>query len=122
MRGDDTASSTVAGAVAAVGVIFWKVSVVRGIRELGFLHARNKNLLSVQKVTKLIATVLDTVTIKLKEGVPAACEGTCTVGSLGKDFETFLCLQLHVDAHLLFRYEVSCHTKYITVMANLSLQ
>ena len=39
-EGDETASSAVAGAVAAVVVRAGKVSVGGGIRELGFLCAR----------------------------------------------------------------------------------
>ena len=44
---DDTASSMVAGTVTAVGVIVWKVSVGRGIRELGFLYTHNKHVVVV---------------------------------------------------------------------------
>ena len=79
-EGDETASSTVAGAVAAVGVVVWKVSVWGGIRELGFLYARNKNFPAVQQGPKLTAAMLDAVAVKLEEGAPTACEGTCTVG------------------------------------------
>ena len=81
-EGDETTSSTVAGAVVALGVVVWKVSVGRGIREFGFLYARNKNFLAMQQGPRLTTAVLNTVKVKLEESSPAACEGTAEIGRL----------------------------------------
>ena len=75
-EGYEAASSTVAGDVTAVGVIVWKVSLRRGIRELGFLYVRNKNFFVVQQGPKLTAAVLDGDNVELVQGVPTACGGS----------------------------------------------
>ena len=69
------------GAVAVLGVIVWKVLVGGGIRELGFLYARNKNFLVVQQGSNLTAAVWDAVTAELDGGAPIACGGICTAGT-----------------------------------------